>query len=161
MTRQTPSDRPDPLSDADAAALRCVAGHMIPADPGAGLPGADEPRIFADMLGSIERDRAALVAALHALARGVDGDLAAMPRAARAAALADFRTQHPRQARALETTIALAYYRDPQVMTAIGLEPRPPFPQGYEVEQGDWSLLEPVRARGKIYRMADKGEDRT
>ena len=34
----------------------------------------------------------------------------------------------------------------------IGLEARPPFPQGYLLEEGDLTLLEPVYLRGKIYR---------
>jgi hypothetical protein len=32
------------------------------------------------------------------------------------------------------------------------MEVRPPFPQGYVVEQGDWTLLEPVQRRPKVYR---------
>lgn len=45
-----------------------------------------------------------------------------------------------------------AYYQDARVMEAIGLPARPPFPLGYEVESGDLSLLDPVKARGRIYR---------
>src|SRR6516162_1999713 len=41
-----------------------------------------------------------------------------------------------------------------RVMRSLGLEPRPPYPKGFEVEQGDWSLLDPVRARPKLYRDA-------
>jgi hypothetical protein len=37
-------------------------------------------------------------------------------------------------------------------MRSLGMEPRPPFPTGHEVEQGDWSLLDPVRKRAKFYR---------
>jgi hypothetical protein len=37
-------------------------------------------------------------------------------------------------------------------MQSLGLEPRPPFPKGHVVEQGDWSLLDPVRARPPMYR---------
>ena len=44
------------------------------------------------------------------------------------------------------------YYGDDRVMRSFGMEPRAPYPQGHEVEQGDWSLLEPVRARGPIWR---------
>ena len=40
------------------------------------------------------------------------------------------------------------------VMRSLGMEPRPLFPKGFEVEQGDWSLLDPVRARPKLYRDA-------
>jgi hypothetical protein len=37
-------------------------------------------------------------------------------------------------------------------MRSLGMEPRPPWPKGFDVPQGDWFLLEPVCARGKIYR---------
>jgi len=39
------------------------------------------------------------------------------------------------------------------VMLSLGQEPRPPFPKGHVVEQGDWSLLDPVRARPPMYRV--------
>lgn len=45
-----------------------------------------------------------------------------------------------------------SYYCDPRVLESLGAEPRAPFPQGFEVKQGDLSLLDPVRARGVIYR---------
>jgi hypothetical protein len=41
---------------------------------------------------------------------------------------------------------------DDRVMRSLGMEPRPPFPEGFEMGQGDWSLLDPVRARAKLYR---------
>ncbi len=44
------------------------------------------------------------------------------------------------------------YYRDDRVLLAIGHEARAPFPKGYEVEQGDWSLLDPVKRRAKLWR---------
>ena len=44
------------------------------------------------------------------------------------------------------------YYQNDGVLEAIGLEARPPFPQGYILEDGDLMLLEPVYERGKIYR---------
>ena len=44
------------------------------------------------------------------------------------------------------------YYRHPRVQVALGLEGRPPYPQGYELEVGDLSLIDPVRARASIYR---------
>jgi len=48
--------------------------------------------------------------------------------------------------------VAQCYYRDDRVMQSLGMELRPPFPKGFEVEQGDWSLLDPVRARPAFYR---------
>jgi hypothetical protein len=40
------------------------------------------------------------------------------------------------------------------VLEAIGVEPRPPAPQGYQVVAGDLELLAPVRRRGPIWRRA-------
>jgi len=51
---------------------------------------------------------------------------------------------------ALETVTC--YYQDPRVLEAIGVEARPPAPQGYQVIAGDLRLLEPVRRRGEIWR---------
>jgi len=50
--------------------------------------------------------------------------------------------------------ILLCYYRDDRVMRSLGIEPRPPFPGGFAVEQGDWSLLDPVKARAPFWRQA-------
>ena len=45
-----------------------------------------------------------------------------------------------------------AYYRDDRVLLALGLEARAPFPKGYTLEQGDWSLLDAVRHRAPFWR---------
>jgi len=44
------------------------------------------------------------------------------------------------------------YYADPRVVAALGLEARPPFPQGYAVPDSDFALLENVRKRGPRWR---------
>ena len=44
------------------------------------------------------------------------------------------------------------YYSNPEVIEALGLEPRPPQPRGHEVEFGDFSTLEAVQSRGQAYR---------
>jgi hypothetical protein len=46
----------------------------------------------------------------------------------------------------------VGYYRDGRIVTALGLQPRPPHPGGYELPPNDLSLLEPVRRRSKMYR---------
>lgn len=40
-----------------------------------------------------------------------------------------------------------AYYQHPQVLEGIGEPPRPPFPDGFDVEATDAELLEKLRAR--------------
>ena len=47
------------------------------------------------------------------------------------------------------------YYRDDRVMRALGLDPRPPYPKGRVLEQGDWSLLDAVRGRPRMWRDVD------
>jgi hypothetical protein len=46
----------------------------------------------------------------------------------------------------------VAYYQAPRVLEALGREPRPPHPVGYEMEPFDERLLEQVRRRAKMYR---------
>ena len=56
--------------------------------------------------------------------------------------------------RILTIIIMQAYYQDPRVLQSLGLEARPPFPLGHEMEPDDWSLLEPVIKRAPFYRPA-------
>jgi len=55
---------------------------------------------------------------------------------------------------ALNRVVLLCYYRDDRVMRSLGQEPRSPFSKGHVVEQGDWSLLDPVRKRAPMWRRA-------
>ena len=44
------------------------------------------------------------------------------------------------------------YYQHPRVVGALGLDARPPHPQGYAMEPNDFTLLDVVRRRPKGYR---------
>jgi hypothetical protein len=44
-----------------------------------------------------------------------------------------------------------AYYQHPQVLRGIGEVPRPPFPEGFDVEATDARLLEKPQARRRAY----------
>lgn len=46
----------------------------------------------------------------------------------------------------------VAYYQNERVARALGMESWPPHPNGFPLEPGDLSLLDPVRARGPRYR---------
>jgi hypothetical protein len=56
---------------------------------------------------------------------------------------------------ALGRAVLQCYYRDDRVFVALGLEPRPPFPKGHDLQQGDWSLLDRVRDRPRMWRDVD------
>jgi len=44
-----------------------------------------------------------------------------------------------------------AYYQHPQVLKGIGEVARPPFPEGFDVEATDATLLKKLRARRRAY----------
>lgn len=48
--------------------------------------------------------------------------------------------------------IYVGYYQNARVLTALGLDPRPPHPKGYEMRPNDLTLLDAVRGRRKLYR---------
>ena len=127
-------------------ALRALVGHIIPASKDYNQPSASDPVIFRDILtsGAALRDR--LAGALASLTSGQDMTLQR--------ALA-FRDAFPTEAEMIQVLVAHCYYRDDRFMRALDIEVRAPFPQGYEQEPNDLSLLYPVRARGAIYRKAD------
>src|SRR5271170_7514834 len=111
------------LSADQCRSLRRLAEMMIPASAEYGVPSAGDDAIFGDILHSVGRDAGHVIAVLQTLDAMSGGPLADLTR-----------------------IILQCYYRDDRVMRSLGMEPRPPFPKGFEVEQGDWSLLDPVRA---------------
>jgi hypothetical protein len=147
---------PNPDLDAEQIRdLRALAGAIIPPSAVYDVPGADDERIFGDILRSLERDRDDIVRALADLAALAGGGFADLDPADRARVAAAFRETGGAPLAALVRVVLLCYYRDDRVMRSLGQEPRPPFPQGHVVEQGDWSLLDPVRARKPMYRLVD------
>lgn len=142
------------LTGAEARDLRALVAIMIPASTAYGVPGADDERIFADILGSLERDTADAQATLALLARLAGGTFADLPPARQMEVAAALKAEGGAALFALNRVVLLCYYRDDRVMISLGQEPRAPFPKGHVVEQGDWSLLDPVRRRPPMYRRA-------
>jgi hypothetical protein len=145
----------DNLTAEQARDLRALAGTIIPASNAYGVPGADDEKIFSDILRSLERDRDDICRALAHLATLSGGAFAELDPARRSEVTAAFREAGGAPLTALVRVVLLCYYRDDRVMRSLGQEPRPPFPKGHVVEQGDWSLLDPVRARPTMYRVVD------
>jgi len=142
------------LSPAETRDLHCIAGMMIPASAEFGVPGADDAIIFADIMKSLGRDLGDVRTALGALAQHAGGAFAELDAARRQAVAASFQARGGAALAALSRVILQCYYRDDRVVRSLGLEPRPPFPKGHTLEQGDWSLLDPVRTRPKMWRDA-------
>jgi hypothetical protein len=150
----TAMPNPD-LSAEQVRDLRALAGLIIPPSEAYDVPGADDDKIFGDILRSLERDRDDICRALAHLATLAGGVFADLGPERRVEVAAMFRETGGTPLTALVRVVLLCYYRDDRVMRSLGQEPRPPFPKGHVVEQGDWSLLDPVRARPRMYRLVD------
>ncbi|WP_158927286.1 hypothetical protein [Acidisphaera sp. S103] len=140
------------LTDDETRSLRCVAGMMIPASAAHAVPGADDDTIFADIVAGIGRDMAHVKQALHRLDHLAGDTFADRDLATRLTDIGTFQKDGGVELAALNRIVVQCYYRDDRVMRSLGMDVRPPFPKGFEVEQGDWSLLDPVRARPAFYR---------
>ena len=152
------SDHPIPAS------LRPVLDRlldlMIPASADGRMPSAGALDLYADR----ERLGDAQIATLCAGLRGLEAlarervgrDFAELDSAAATAIVDEYRNVAPQFFGVFVTQSAARYYQHDQVVTALGLEPRAPWPEGNEIPDGDWSLLDPVRERagvhGKLYR---------
>ena len=138
--------------------FRRLAGIMVPASDEYRVPGADDETIFADIVASLGRDRDAVRAALAMLREIAGGDFASLDETkADAAAMALLGREMP-IITALGRAVLQCYYRDDRVFSALGIELRPPYPKGRELERGDWSLLDAVRDRPRMWRDVDGGD---
>ena len=132
--------------------LRTLAALMIPASAEFNVPGADDATIQADIIATLGRDAGPVREALDRLANSAGAPLSALDPARRKAIATALRDSGDVAMATLIRVILQCYYRDDRVVRSFGLDPRPPFPKGHELEQGDWSLLDPVRARPSMWR---------
>jgi hypothetical protein len=142
------------LTQAQRDDLRTIAALIIPASDEYKVPGADDPTIQADMLKTLGRDTALVVKALDHLARLAGKPLAALDLAKRDAVIKEFRATGGAATATLVRVVLQCYYRDDRVLRSLGIEPRAPFPKGHVLPDGDWSLLDPVKARPVDLRRA-------
>jgi hypothetical protein len=143
----------DALTPTQRETLTCALDEIVPPSGDGRMPGAGSL-----VAGAVERFVAgngglpALAGALDALAAQ---GFAALPRERRTAAFADFAAREPGFVPGLLFPTYTSYYQHPRVYEGLGLDPRPPHPQGYSLEPGDFAKLEAVRARGPIWRAAE------
>ena len=142
------------LTQAQRDDLRTIAAMIIPASDEYKVPGADDAAIQADMLDTLGRDTVPVAQALDHLARLAGQPLAALDVAKRDAVIAEFRASGGAPAATLVRVVLQCYYRDDRVLRSLGIELRAPFPKGHVLPDGDWSLLDPVKARPANLRRA-------
>ena len=136
--------------------LLILVDMIIPASKNFALPSASDPQIFADLVNTAQRHREKVRNALSAL------DAEAFEEAGcefcetdvkiRIVILESFRRTHVKAADLLATLPVQCYYRDRRVMKSLNMESRAPHPIGFEVNRGNWSLLDPVRNRTPSFR---------
>ena len=148
----------NPMSAAERATLEIVVDMIVPASADGRKPSAAEVGVLDFIREREPRDLAAIardIGRLDAAARDRHGaaftDLDA---ASRQAVVDAMRADDAAFLRILAMHTVTCYYQDDRVLAAIGLEARPPFPEGYDVVAGDTDLLEPVRRRGNLVRDA-------
>jgi hypothetical protein len=134
--------------------LRTIAGMIIPESAEYAVPGADDAAIQADILKTLGRDTAMVRTALDHLAQLAGKPLADLDSTRRDEVAKEFRATGGAAAATLVRVVLQCYYRDDRVLRSLGLELRAPFPKGYTLEEGDWSLLDPVKARPSTLRQA-------
>lgn len=152
---------PNPASALTAAQLQtldAVLNLIVPPSADGRMPGAAEVGVpaylyieAADALPVLGEELDELERRAHArYTRGY----ASLEQVERIALVEELRAQTPGFMNRLAMETLACYYQHDRVFEGLGMETRPPYPKGYEVVQGDLSLLDPVRARGKIYRDA-------
>ena len=147
------------FSDAETSTLTGVLDEIIPPSRDGKLPGAGELGLVDYIADAVEKSpelKPAILEGLSALedlsgGRSSEG-FCALSKDEKAELLNELATTVPAFLPGLTFQTYLGYYQHPRVMEGLGLPGRPPHPKGYELEMGDLGLLDPVRARPRLYR---------
>jgi hypothetical protein len=141
-----------PLTDEDRRTLAHVLDELVPPSDDGRMPGAGALGL-AGWVEEAARGQSELARFLaRTLAALGSRGFAALERAPRLELLNEMARAEPEPFRALLAFVYRGYYHQPRVVEALGLEPRPPFPKGYEVPPSDPALLDPVRRRAPFFR---------
>ena len=152
------ADSAQALTSAQRATLDIALNLIVPPSADGRMPGAAEVGVPAYLYAEAPDALPVLCQELDELdrrsrerfARG----FAALEQHERKSLIDAMRAREPSFMSRLAMETLACYYQHDRVLEGLGMEARPPYPKGYQVVQGDLSLLEPVRARGKIYRDA-------
>jgi len=147
------------LSPEQRQALNTVIDMIIPSSPDGAKPAASHYDIWGYVCEAAGNDAAQIQTDLDLLLEHateyLDTAFARLTETQQIELVKSLRSSNDDFLSTLARQTVCCYYQQDEVLEAIGMEARAPFPKGYVVEQGDLSLLEPVRARGKIYRDVD------
>ena len=139
--------------------LTSVLDEIIPPSDDGRFPGAGALGLAGFVEQTLQKTpelRPVIVQGLSALEdlagnRGSRG-FTALSRQDKLDALNELATTQPAFLPSLILQTYAGYYQNGRVVEALGLEPRPPHPEGYDLEPGDLTLLDTVRRRPASYR---------
>jgi len=148
------TETPSVLNDHDF--MKALLNLVIPPSESGELPGAGALDLEASVAAGLQADpllgpmveAGALAVREAALSQDPDGLPAMAPQDGTTVLEAQV-ASHPFLIMGLLRYLYPAYYQQPQVLEGIGEPPRPPFPEGFEVEPTDPKLLEILQARRK------------
>lgn len=147
-----------PLTSRQRACLDIVLNMIVPPSADGRMPGAAEVDVPTYLYAEAPDALPVLCRELEELERRSSErfarGFAELEQRERKSLIEEMRAREPSFMSGLAMETLACYYQHDRVLEALGMEARPPYPKGYQVVQGDLSLLEPVRARGKIYRDA-------
>ena len=148
-----------PLADELMGSLVAVLDRLVPRSADGQMPGAGELGLAQVLSEKFEQDPTLGgvirlgIEELEKVAKrnGHDG-FASLSEDEQTAAIEELAGTQPAFIPSVVFHTYTGYYQHPRVLLGLGLEARPPYPKGYELEQVDLSLLDPVRAKGSLYR---------
>jgi len=150
------SDPGSMLTAAQLAILDAVLNLIVPPSADGRMPGAAEVGVLAYLFAEAPDALPVLRLELEELERRSRErfalGFAELEEGERRSLIESMRAQAASFLNRLAMETLACYYQHDRVLEGLGMEARPPYPKGYQVVQGDLSLLAPVRARGKIYR---------
>ena len=142
------------LNEEQERTLIALLNLIIPPSEDGKMPGAADVGFFAYMhkLSLLQWIREGLLSIVEESQNQYGQEFSALSGSEQTQLIDGLRRRHFRFFGSLTTEVIQCYYQHDQVLKLIGLEARAPFPEGYLVDEGDLTLLEPVYERGKLYR---------
>jgi len=146
------TETPAALNDPDF--MKALLDLVIPPSASGGLPGAGALGLSRAVATALQADpllgppvEVAVQAVREAALSQHSEGLAGMTLQAGVKVVEAQLATHPLLIVGILRYLSPAYYQHPRVLQGIGEPPRPPFPEGFDVEATDAELLEKLRAR--------------
>ena len=140
-------------TEGDKALLILLCELMIPAAKD--RPSAADPELFSDILTRLSIHESVLKPGLALLATL---SLETLAVSEQVDLINKQRETHATFFQVFESQVIQAYYANSIILESLGVNAPSPYPKGYDVQQTDWSLLDPVRSREPFYRQLETEE---